>query len=249
MAATYYKSQAIVITVGSIAEQQTFTVHEDLLLKESEYFRIALKSQFIKGQSKTFCLAEDDPQAFDIFVQYLYTGSYSMPAKLFEGYSNSEEMWLETQVKAYVLGDRLIAMRFRTEIIRCLDDQLRKILPSMHVLLRVVDEIYQNASATDAKAIKDVLSDHCAERMGHAWASRTSPVWTREDKIALVDVGPSEFNVDVLEKVICLLSSLFASLFTSIQLGTAHRANDCNGNWDTWELPWGHPRASNGLAI
>lgn len=243
MAATFYKSPAIVITVGSITEQQSFTVHEDLLLKESEYFRIALKSQFIEGQSKTFCLAEDDPQAFDIFVQYLYTGSYSMPTKLLEGYSNSKEMWLETQAKAYLLGDKLIAMRFRTEIIRRLDDQLRKILPSMHVLLGLVDEIYQNASATDAKAIKGVLSDHCVERMGHAWAWRTSPVWTREDKIALVEIGPTEFTVDVLDKVICLLSFVFATLFTSIQLGTAQRANDWSEAWDARGLSWGNSEA------
>lgn len=206
MAATYYKSQAIVITVGSITQQQSFTVHEDLLLRESEYFRIALKSQFIEGQSKTFCLAEDDPQAFDIFVQYLYTRSYTMPEKLFEGYSNPEEMWLETQAKAYLLGDKLIAMGFRTEIIRCLDDQLHKKPPSMHVLVRVAEEIYQNASATDAEAIKDVLSDHCAARMGHAWGLVTWPVWTRDDKTALVDTGLSEFIVDVFEKVVSLLS-------------------------------------------
>jgi len=216
MAATYYKSPAIVITVGSITQQQSFTVHEDLLLRESEYFRIALKSQFIEGQSKTFRLAEDDPQAFDIFVQYLYTGSYSMPERLFEGYNNPEELWLETQAKAYLLGDKLIAMGFRTEIIRCLDDQLGKKPPSMHVLLKVAEDIYDEASATDAKAIKGVLADHCAERMGRAWGLGTCPVWTRQDRTALVESGLSEFIVDILGKVICLLSSLFASLFTTI---------------------------------
>jgi len=216
MAPTYYKSPAIVVTVGTITEQQSFTVHEDLLLKESEYFRIALKSQFIEGQSKTFYLAEDDPQAFDIFVQYLYTGSYSMPEKVFEEYSNPEELWLGTQAKAYLLGDKLIAMGFRTEIIRCLDGQLRTQPPSIHALLIVANEIYQNASATDAIAIKGVLADHCAGRMGHARGLGTSPVWTREDKTALVEFGLVEFIVDVFEKVLCLLSSLFASLFTRI---------------------------------
>jgi len=219
MAATYYKSPAIVITVGSITQQQSFTVHEDLLLRESEYFRIALKSQFIEGQSKTFRLAEDDPQAFDIFVQYLYTGTYNMPEKLFEGYSNSEELWLDTEAKAYLLGDKLIAMGFRTEIIRCLDNQLRKKPPSMHVLLRVAEEIYDNASATDAKAIKAVLADYCAERMGQAGALGTSPVWTREDRTALVESGLSEFITDVLGKVSSLFTFLCTIWLTVMQLG------------------------------
>lgn len=216
MAATYYKSLAIVITVGSITEQQSFTVHEDLLLKESEYFRIALKSQFIEGRSKTFNLAEDDPQAFDIFVQYLYTGSYSMPEKLSEKYCEPQDRWLETQVRAYLLSDKLIAVGFRTEVIRCLASQLRRNPPCMHMLLEVAAAIYDTANAADAKAIKDVLSDHCANRMRHTWGGGIHPVWMRGDKTALVDIGPSEFNVDVLEKVIGLLSPPFASLFMSI---------------------------------
>ena len=210
MAATYYKSPAIFITVGSITKQQSFTVHEDLLLRESEYFRIALKSQFIEGQTKTFCLVEDDPQAFDLFVQYLYTGSYSMPEKLFEGHSDPEKLWLKAQAKAYLLGDKLIAFGFRTMVIQNLDAQLRKTPPTMRMLLETAEQIYENASAADAIAIKGVLADHCAERMGQVGALGTSPVWTREERTELVACGRTEFIIDVLGNV----SSFFRSFRT-----------------------------------
>lgn len=51
-----------IIVVKDLAEK-TYYIHQERLVKHSEYFRTALNSNFSEGQSLTFRLEEDDPSA------------------------------------------------------------------------------------------------------------------------------------------------------------------------------------------
>ena len=74
----FYKPLPIPIFVGEGNQQRVFYAHELLLTTSSEYFRTALQSNFIEGQQKTCHFPEDDPRTFDVFLQYLYKGNWSL---------------------------------------------------------------------------------------------------------------------------------------------------------------------------
>ena len=65
------------VIVGTGNEEQIFTIHEALLITCSTYFRVALSSDFLQSQGKTFCLERDDIDTVDLFVQYVHTGRYN----------------------------------------------------------------------------------------------------------------------------------------------------------------------------
>lgn len=53
-----------------------YQVHKALLMSRCEYFRKALAADhFVEGRTNFVIMEEDDPQAFDIFVNWLYTRS------------------------------------------------------------------------------------------------------------------------------------------------------------------------------
>ncbi|KAF2035344.1 hypothetical protein EK21DRAFT_47537, partial [Setomelanomma holmii] len=53
-------------------EKKTFTIHKDLLIHYSDFFRAALAGQFREVHENTVKLPEDEPLYFEIFVHWLY---------------------------------------------------------------------------------------------------------------------------------------------------------------------------------
>ena len=202
MAHQFWKSPAVVVIVGTGNEEQIFTIHEALLVTCSEYFRVALSSDFLEGHDKTFRLERDDTDAFDLFVQYVYTGRYmnNLGTAAQEEHEDPRRLWLDVQTKAYLLGDKLFATEFQKEITANLQRQFSDQGSAMHELLRVARTVYECASATHAEAIRNMLAVTCAERMGEG-GGWDPPPWTKEARAALAECGPSDFITDVLMKV------------------------------------------------
>lgn len=61
----------VCILVG--AEEKEFLAHKDFLCHYSEYFDKALNGPFIEGQSMVVTLKEDNPEAFAVFLDWIYT--------------------------------------------------------------------------------------------------------------------------------------------------------------------------------
>lgn len=64
----------ITVQIGEEEASKTFTVHENLLVKHSDFFRTALNGRWAESKSHSLPLPEHDPDSFSVFTQFLYTG-------------------------------------------------------------------------------------------------------------------------------------------------------------------------------
>jgi hypothetical protein len=53
-------------------EKKMWYVHEAIICAKSEYFRKALQRCFKEGQEKEVHLGNDDPDAFSLFMDWMY---------------------------------------------------------------------------------------------------------------------------------------------------------------------------------
>lgn len=58
----------------------TYMVHKELLTSASPFFAAALTSTFAEGLDQTVRLPEEKPEIFEWFLQWLYTGSLTVPS-------------------------------------------------------------------------------------------------------------------------------------------------------------------------
>ena len=200
----FYESVPVTVIVGPESSKRTFYINEDLLTRNSQYFRAALNGNFSEGQTKNFRLEEDDPSAFERFVRYLIhspcSGTNDAPSSLFPEDFTSE------QVKFYVLGDKLLAEGFKERIATDLKDFMKDEMTQMSSLLTLAKSVYQLTSKSGGATIRNVLTWYCAVGMGCPRYSTGwySPVlmfrqWDKDEKELFLDCGLEEFQKDVLD--------------------------------------------------
>ncbi|KAF1955500.1 hypothetical protein CC80DRAFT_415162 [Byssothecium circinans] len=114
-----------IVEVGP--ERKKFHIHKALLTHHSEYFRKALSGPWIEAQESVVKLSDVDPEAFGTFASWLYTGKYSFGDVEWEDdmerLGASVGIYLPC-VKAYELGDRLLADEYRRTANNALAKQL-----------------------------------------------------------------------------------------------------------------------------
>ena len=76
---------------------QTWSLPKNLLTHVSPFFAAALNGPFSESNSNKISLPEDDPAAFELFVQWLYIGE--------TGKGSTDHIL--THVRAWTLGDKL----------------------------------------------------------------------------------------------------------------------------------------------
>ncbi|KAL8869640.1 MAG: hypothetical protein Q9198_007832 [Flavoplaca austrocitrina] len=67
-------TQLVTVNVGSSEAAESWTIHKRLLAHHSPYFAAAFNGNFTESATNTVCFVEDDPDAFKLFVQWLYSG-------------------------------------------------------------------------------------------------------------------------------------------------------------------------------
>ncbi|KAL8635283.1 MAG: hypothetical protein Q9226_009370, partial [Calogaya cf. arnoldii] len=67
-------TEVVTMRVSSGQETESWMIHRDLLTHHSPFFAAALSGSFKESTTNTVELIEDDPGAFALFVQWLYTG-------------------------------------------------------------------------------------------------------------------------------------------------------------------------------
>ena len=66
-----------VVTVQVGAENEEFVLHKDLLTSKCPaFFGAALLGEFSEAQSSTIKLPEDEPKAFQLFIDWIYCGTF-----------------------------------------------------------------------------------------------------------------------------------------------------------------------------
>ena len=89
-------------------ERIAYRLHKDLLISKCPYFRASLSSGFPEGKTNEVHLAEDVPAAFNVFVQWLYSGTFS-PMETANDVS--------VKTRAYVMADALLTVEFKNDLV------------------------------------------------------------------------------------------------------------------------------------
>ncbi|KAL8893561.1 MAG: hypothetical protein Q9192_005144 [Flavoplaca navasiana] len=68
----------VTVRVGSGEEVKSWAIHKGLLTHHSPFFAAALNGSFKESTSNVVELIEDSPEAFKLFVYWLYTGDFEL---------------------------------------------------------------------------------------------------------------------------------------------------------------------------
>jgi hypothetical protein len=162
------------ITVEIGPEHTLYRIHKPLLLHHSGYFRKALRNCWKEGEERKVTIDDIEPEAFDIFVDWLYT--CKIPKTLVFGallsvqssatgalHSYREQELLA--VKAYVVADRLDTPELWYAINNMLAEELVDISPWYDSV------IYAFANVPYERRLLQLMVDsHCrhSEALGDA---------------------------------------------------------------------------------
>jgi hypothetical protein len=201
----FYHSPSVSITVGSEDRKKTFYVHKDHLVSKSAYFGTSLKSEFIEGRTQQVLLDQDDPDVFDVFVQWIYQGDYDVQKAISKDEGGTEEAWSKLHMRAYSLGNRLVAPDFKKKIIEKLATIFEKYDDiAMALVIEMADIIYNGTSNEDGVEMRSLLAMYCGSRVGHlGFRHYEDPrrYFSAEELYELAHCDQQEFVADVFGKV------------------------------------------------
>ena len=138
--ATNFTSPLIALTVGTDPEGKTFHVHQAVLVSQSEYFKAAFEADRCEeGFENVICLPEDDPAALEAFIHFAYRGCISSAqsettmkaVKRENNHAGIEAVSKELEIllECCLLGDKLLAVKFKDAAIDSIIDLIRKNWP------------------------------------------------------------------------------------------------------------------------
>jgi hypothetical protein len=97
-----------IVTVN-VANTRKFYLHFDLLVSESDKLSRELNGSFKEAETKAIDIADEDPDLFGFFVEYMYRDR-SILSREIEHYSE-----YVTLARLYAMGERLLASRLRAQ--------------------------------------------------------------------------------------------------------------------------------------
>lgn len=110
------------ILVGK--EEKVFHVNEAFLTERSKFFKKAMNSKWLEGQTKVVRLVEDDPDIFEIYINLVYTGRLpifdnattmrNLPKMIEDGYSQLSHL--------YVLAEKLQDVKAKNSTVDAIID-------------------------------------------------------------------------------------------------------------------------------
>lgn len=211
----FIDSPPVTIVVGKDLAEKTYYIHQERLAKHSEYFRTALNSNFSEKQSLTFRLEEDDPSAMWLFRMSQYKSVTDIFDVLYFDDDSTQEFsmndCLNRHAHAYVLGNKLVASKFKKHLLRSLHSFIwrhAEHLIDMSSLIEAAKVVYNGTSTEDGWEMRVLLAVYCATRLGHAkqvtyttGEPRAENAWTVDERKLLISSGLEDFLVDVLAEV------------------------------------------------
>jgi hypothetical protein len=133
-----------------------FTVHGELICGSSEFFRNALSREWRESKERLVKLPSRQPKAFQLYVQWLYTGRLHLSPRSVEANSTTER----TNIKeGYLLADYLQDTKYKDTLVDALRDWI-KAASTVQRELMVVDLTHTMFSETPAEAsMRTILVD------------------------------------------------------------------------------------------
>ncbi|KAK2754522.1 hypothetical protein FQN54_006923 [Arachnomyces sp. PD_36] len=157
-----------------------FAVLKELIRGSSDFFDKAMSSDWKESKSRVFALPNHDPEALQLYMQWLYTKM--LPVKT-EDPSDDEFLLL---AKAVVLGDMFQDSDFENTAVDAILDKSRSSRLEGPTLAPTVSYIYEN-TINECKARKLLVDIYVSEGNGK---------WLRHPEESPKDL-PSEFMFDL----------------------------------------------------
>jgi hypothetical protein len=109
----YDKADMVTLLVGP--EEHQLLAHKSYLSQHSDFFKAALKREWIEGQTRTVKLPDEQP---DIVAQYLdYCYSKGLPTTSKSSLDPAQGLVYEVLTELFALGERLLDSNIRNAII------------------------------------------------------------------------------------------------------------------------------------
>lgn len=107
------------VTVGKPPKE--YWLHRKLLMARSDYFKMAFaEDRFMEGRTGALVMEEDDPDAFDMFVNWLYTDRLPDPEMQAQMIDNSDTIRSLTVLKFFTLADKvLLGSQVKRDLMDC----------------------------------------------------------------------------------------------------------------------------------
>jgi len=108
----------ITVKVGN--NGTTFPVHESVVCDSSAFFKFAMKPEWTSATSRIVDLTDEDPDVFEIYLHWLYFKTLST----IQGRPPSADMEYIELAQCYVLGEKLLDVKFKNAIMDALVEVL-----------------------------------------------------------------------------------------------------------------------------
>ncbi|KAI9802826.1 MAG: hypothetical protein M1833_001425 [Piccolia ochrophora] len=200
----HYHTAPIKVTVGKGQDARVFYVHEAHLTRTSEFFKTCLHSH-IEELTHEVPLPDDDPAAFDLFVQWLYYDDYHVSAAVPRDQGATDDTYYMLHVKAYTLANKIVAPIFQRRVVEKLAQVLEQYTDiDMATLLNMAEDVYEGTADDAHDEMRSILALYCASRTGQpSYPEYGDPRrFFRHDELRmLANCEQPQFIADVLQGV------------------------------------------------
>ncbi|CAK1363777.1 hypothetical protein CB0940_04217 [Cercospora beticola] len=108
-----FSSAEIIVIVGPT--RKYFHVPAALICKSSAYFETALHRKWLEGRSGVVEMVEDDEQAFNVYMNWLYRGKICLDNPRNLSTDERDAAWT-LMFRTYALGDKLCDINFKDSL-------------------------------------------------------------------------------------------------------------------------------------
>lgn len=209
-------NELVTITIGK--EKQKFTLHKRLLCESVEYFRAAFSAGgFRESQNSSMDMPEDNPEAFELFIHWLYRGEVRRATKLTD---------IDQFLQLYIFAEKLCLNELANntmDAIQMISDDLNE-FPQCS--LEQLDGVWRNTSSTSPLRKWLILI-------------LVHDVWAWENE-GLSTAKKKTFPLDT-EKIISLWplfkdhEDLYASFFAQLHKYAADNPPPCAYHFGNWK--------------
>jgi len=157
----------IEVRVGEEDEERIFHVHKELLVQHSDFFAAALGGDWKERVDRSVKLPEDDPEQFDHFCCFLYTGQLFTRRsgdRYVDGDGDDCDNEFERICHAWVFGNKLQSTTYKDAVA---DSLIMKVIDGKFHPVSMHEEI-ENHAARSAP-FRTLLIDIAV----HCWRNET----------------------------------------------------------------------------
>jgi hypothetical protein len=146
----HFQGGVVTVVIGST--KKSFTVHKDLLIFYSDYFRAAFNGSFIEAIDKKINLLDTDQKAFEHFYAWLYTRKLASEDDKPLSWDNLFDLW--------VFGDRFQVPLLQNSVI---DEMFAKEKRDDTFQLHMIKPVYEKT--VDGSLLRKVMIEFVAHGM------------------------------------------------------------------------------------